>query len=139
MLFNRHLFIIMFSVFFIGVIFWWQKPAATVSAMAGGEYYANPYSLVNTYWKRLDYRQFNLAEDMIAGSASQEHNRLQKKLTDNPLLSIQKVEIHNTLEKNILAVKITIGSVIDKKEEINYLISAGQSDRGLIITSLVIQ
>ena len=119
MLFNRHFFIIVFSVLFIGMIFWWQKPEAAASAMSRGEYTFNSYSLVKNYWKRLDYRQFELASEMTTLKAS-----------------IQKVSIELTTKKNIFLAKITLGSVIDKKQENDYLVNVEQTEKGWLITSI---
>jgi len=136
MLFNRHFFIICFSVFLIGVIFWWQKPVGAVSAMSGGEVRTNPYHTVKNYWKRLDYRQFDFAREMVAATAILEHQQLEKILQDNPLLSIQKVDINNTQDNSIFNVKITSGSVIDTQKEVLYQIGVGQSDQKFMITSI---
>ncbi len=137
MLLNRHFFIMAFSIFFIGVIFWWQNPVASVSAMAGGESYTDPYVMVKTYCKRLDYRQFDLAREMVAPTALPEHRMLEKELKETPFLSIQKVDINNA-HKDKLWLKLTTGSVIDQRKEVNYVISFGQSERGLLITSIKI-
>jgi hypothetical protein len=136
MLFNRRFFIIVFSVLFIGMIFWWQKPEAAASAMSRGEYTFNSYSLVKNYWKRLDYRQFELASEMTTLKARRDHVDLEKLLTEKPLLSIQKVSIELTTKKNIFLAKITLGSVIDKKQENDYLVNVEQTEKGWLITSI---
>ncbi|RNC29734.1 MAG: hypothetical protein AWM53_00351 [Candidatus Dichloromethanomonas elyunquensis] len=136
MLMNRHFFIILFSIFFIGVIFWWQKPVTAVSAMAGADYHGDPYQMIKSYWRRMDYRQFNLTREMISDTALERHYQIQKNLTDNPLLSIRNVDIEATMEKNTLLARVTSGSVIDPKTEVSYLMHVGESPQGFLITSI---
>lgn len=136
MLFNRHFFIIVFSIFLIGIIFWWQSPDTAISAMAKGEYIANPYNTVKNYWKRLDYRQFDLAFEMTSDTARADHINLVKLLTENSLLSIQKVEIEMGNEPNLFVVKTSYGSIINPKKEINYLINLEKAQEGWLITSI---
>lgn len=136
MLFNRHFFIIGFSVLFIGMIFWWQSPQTTVSAMAGGEYTSSPYSIVKNYWEKMDYRQFELALEMTALPAGEDHTAIEKLLTNNPFLSIQKTNIEGTPEENTFLVKITLGSVMDQKQEVDYLVRVERAQKGWLITSL---
>lgn len=136
MLFNRHLFVIVFSIFFIGVIVWWQNPSAAVSAMASGDYSSNPYSTVKNYWKRLDYRQFDLALEMIGESAKNDHAALQRQLSANPFLSIQKLEIADTPLEHTFEVKTVMGSVIDPKTESTYIVNVDHSDKGWVIASI---
>lgn len=136
MLFNRHFIIIVFSISFIGMIFWWQKPDTAVSAMARAEYNSNPYSIVKNYWKRLDYRQFELALEMTEVKASRDHAKIERLLTENPLLSIQKTIIQVTPEENTFMVKTTFGSLVNEKQEINYLVRVEQTKKGWLISSI---
>ncbi|NLI93646.1 MAG: hypothetical protein GX434_16075 [Peptococcaceae bacterium] len=136
MLMNRHFFMILFSIFFIGIIFWWQKPVAAVSAMAGMNDYADPYQVVKNYWTKMDYRQFDLTREMVTDSALEQHYKIQKVLMDHPLLSIRNVEIEATMQNNTLLARVTSGSVIDQKNEASYLMSVGKSSQGFRITSI---
>lgn len=136
MFLNRHLVILLFSVLFIGVIFWWEEPETAVSAMARGEYTSNPYSIVKNYWKRLDYRQFDLALEMTDESARKDHAKIQQMLTENPFLSIQKTNIQVTSEKDTFLVENTLGSSIDQRKEINYVVKVEQTSGGWRISSL---
>ncbi|HHV64742.1 MAG TPA: hypothetical protein GXX46_06700 [Peptococcaceae bacterium] len=136
MLFNRHLIIFAFSVLFLGIIFWWQKPEVTVSAMARGEYISNPYSIVKNYWKRMDYRQLDLASGMTALEAQAEHATLANLFKTNPFLSIQKTTIETTPTENTFLVKLILGSVIDEKKETNYLVKVEPINGEWLITSI---
>lgn len=136
MLFSRHLTIIVFSVFFIGAIIWWQEPETAVSAMARGEYNTNPYSIVKNYWQRMDHRQFELALEMTGPEARNDHLAIQEQLSANPFLSIQKINIELTSEQNMFLVETTLGSSIDEKKRIAYLVLVEQAPGGWKITSL---
>jgi hypothetical protein len=136
MLMNRHFFVVIFSIFFIGVIFWWQKPVTAVSAMAGAGYQTDPYQIVKSYWTKMDYRQFDLSRKMVAATALAQHDQLQKELTDNPFLSIQKVVIENAPAGNACLAKVTTGSAIDPQKEVDYLMNVGKTANGTLITSI---
>jgi hypothetical protein len=136
MFLNRHFFVIVFSVLFIGIILWWQNPETAALAMSRGEYNSNSYNVIKNYWKRLDYRQFELASEMITQNARKDHADLENLLTQNSLLSIQKVGIELTSKENEFLVKATLGSVIDQKQEINYLVNVEQTEKGWLITSI---
>lgn len=138
MLFNRHLVIIMFSVLFIGVVFWWQNPSVAITAMSKSDYAWNSYTAVKNYWKRIDDRQFDLAKGLVAQQAIEEHNAIQNRLKENPLLRIQKVEIESALEAHTYSCKVTIGSIIDSRQEHTYLTNVDKSDKGWVITSIKI-
>ena len=138
MLFNRHLFIITFSVFFIGVIFWWQNPNIAVTAMTKGDFAWNSYTAVKSYWTRLDNRQFDLARALISEDAVEAHTVIEERLDENPFLSIQRLQILNTSEADRYVCKVTMGSAIDEKEEQAYYIDVQASEKGWIISSIQI-
>lgn len=136
MLFNRHFIIMSLSIFLIGVIFWWQNPSVTITAMSQSDYSWNSYTAVKSYWKRMDNRQYDLARALVTEEAIDGHNAIQDKLKESPLLSIQKVEIENTQEADTYICNVRLGSVIDDREEGTYLINVQTSDKGWFITSL---
>ena len=138
MLFNRHLFIITFSIFFIGVIFWWQNPNIAVTAMTKSDFAWNSYTAVKSYWTRLDNRQFDLARALISEDAVEAHNGIEGRLDENPFLSIQKLEILKTSEAHKYICVVTTGSVIEAKEEKTYYIDVQASEKGWIISSIQI-
>lgn len=136
MLFNRHFIIMSLSIFLIGVIFWWQNPTVAITAMSQSDYSWNSYTAVKSYWKRMDNRQFDLARELVTEEAVDDHNAIQQKLMASPLLSIQKVEINNTQEADTYICNVSSGSVIDNREEGEYLINVQTSDKGWFITSI---
>lgn len=136
MLFNRHLFIITFSIFFIGVIFWWQNPNIAVTAMTKGDFAWNSYTAVKSYWTRLDNRQFDLAEALITPEAAEAHNSLQARFDEDPFLSIQKIEVENTYKADSFICKVTMGSVIEDRKEHTYSIDVNASEKGWRISSI---
>jgi len=138
MLFNRHFTIIVLSILFIGVVFWWQKPDTTVSAMAGGEYSSNSYIVVKNYFKKMDYRQFDLAAGMTTVNSEQETADLKKMLNDNPFLSIQKITVMNTDENTFIA-EIVLGSSIDEQQTVSYQIDVISTENGWLINSIKAQ
>ncbi len=135
MLLSRHFVIMVVSVVCIGAVFWWQRPDTAVSAMAGGQYSSNSYSVVKNYFKRMDYRQFDLTEKMTAATAKEESAALQKQLEDNPFLSIQSVDIKN-INNNTFLVKIYLGSAIDEKRQITYEVKVISNEEGYLITNI---
>jgi len=136
MLLNRHFFILVCSIFFIGVIVWWQNPDTAVSAMANGQSYANPNAVIEEYWEKLDYRQFDLASALISRQAEATNSILQQMFRDNPFLSVQNVEIQNTSAQNSYFVEITTGSSIDQRKVLAYQITVEQQDNGLKIVEI---
>jgi len=136
MLLNRHFFILVCSVFFIGVIVWWQNPNTAVSAIANGQSYANPKAVIEDYWEKLDYRQFDLASALASGQAEATNSILQQMFQDNPFLSVQNVEIQNTSAQNSYLVEITTGSSIDQRKVLTYQIIVEQQDDGLKIVEM---
>lgn len=133
---NRHFFILTFCVVFIGILFWWQTPAATVTAMAKGESIAKPYNIVKNYWNKLDYRQFHLAEELTAKGAQGDHASMEKIFTENPLLSLQKIDIELTPEHNTFLVKTSYGSLITHKQECNYAVKVDLIEGKYLISSI---
>ncbi|RJE46739.1 MULTISPECIES: hypothetical protein [unclassified Dehalobacter] len=136
MLLNRHFFILVCSIFFIGIIVWWQNPDTAVSAMANGQSYANPNAVIEEYWEKLDYRQFDLASALASGQAEATNSILQQMFRDNPFLSVQNVEIQNTSAQNSYFVEITTGSSIDQRKVLAYQITVEQQDNGLKIVEM---
>ena len=136
MLLNRHFYFLILSVFFIGIIFSWQTPGNSVSAMVKGEQSSNPYAVVKNYWKRMDYRQFDLASELLSEKANKEHVYLEKVLTDNPFLSIQRVDCETGLNQDEMIVTVLYGSTIDQKQQINYLFKFKYSEGRWLISSL---
>jgi hypothetical protein len=136
MLLNRHFFILVCSIFFIGVIVWWQNPDTAVSAMANGQSYANPKAVIEEYWEKLDYRQFDLASALTSRQAEATNNILQQMFQDNPFLSVQNVEIQNTSAQNSYFVEITTGSSIDQRKVLTYQITVEQQDNVLKIVEM---
>ena len=136
MLFNRHFYFLILSVFFIGIIFWWQTPENAVSAMVKGDQSSNPYTVVGNYWKRMDYRQFDLALEMMSENAKNEHVYLEEILTANPFLSIQSVICDTELKQNEMIVKIIFGSAIDEKKQANYAFKLERIDGDWLISSI---
>ncbi len=136
MLFNRHFIIMSLSIFLIGVIFWWQNPSVAITAMSQSDYSWNSYTAVKSYWKRMENRQFDLARELVTQEAIDDHNTIQQKINESTLLSIQKVEINNTQETDTYICKVRLGSVIDDREDIKYLISVQTSGKGWFISSL---
>lgn len=136
MLFNRHFIIMSLSIFLIGVIFWWQNPSVAITAMSQSDYSWNSYTAVKSYWKRMDNRQFDLARELVIKEAMDDHNAIQQKFNVSPLLSIQKVEIENTQEANTYICNLRLGSVIDEREEVTYLLNVQVLEKGWFITSL---
>jgi hypothetical protein len=135
MFLNRHLYILLLSIAFIGIVVWSQRPANVVTAMAGGDCSHNSCDIVKQYFQRMDYRQFDSARKMLAQNAPEDVRQLEKTLADNPFLSIQKIEIQPA-DDGSLFVKITYGSAIDPRETVNYRVEVSQADSGLLITSL---
>jgi hypothetical protein len=104
--------------------------------MARGEYISNPYSVVKNYWKRMDYRQLDLASGMTALEAKDNHAIMAKLLTENPFLSIQKTVIENTSDENTFLVKLVLGSVIDEKQELDFVVRLEAINGEWLITSM---
>lgn len=139
MLYSRNLIFIILSLMFIGAIVWWQNPQTAISAMAHGNYSPNSYSTVKNYFKYMDLRQFDLAQDLIADEARNEHKEIEAKLSGNPFLSIQKVQINNIPEEeNLFYVQVFYGSVVEGKQVINYRIKVGSTEKGRVITSMTV-
>ncbi len=136
MLFNRHFIIMSLSIFLIGVIFWWQNPSVAITAISQSDYSWNSYAAVKSYWKRMENRQFDLARSLVTKEAMDDHNAIQQKFNESPLLSIQKVEIENTQEDDTYICNVRLGSVIDDKEEGAYLLNVQILDKGWFITSI---
>ena len=138
MLFNRHLVIMAFSILFIGVIFWWQNPTVAITAMSKSDYAWSSYAAVKSYWKRVEDKQFDLAKGLVGEGAVNEHYDIEERLSENPLVSIQRVMIESTNDAHTYISKVNIGSVIDNREERTYLVNVEASEKGWIITSLKI-
>ncbi|KUO67008.1 MAG: hypothetical protein APF84_17605 [Gracilibacter sp. BRH_c7a] len=136
MLFNRHLIIMSLSILLIGVIFWWQNPTVAITAMSQSDYAWNSYTAVKSYWKRMDNRQFDLAKSLVTEEAIEDHNIIQNKLNESQLLSIQRIEIKYAQETDTYLCDVTLGSVIDDREEGTYLVNVHPSDNGWSITSI---
>lgn len=136
MLYSRNLFFIIISMLFIGAIVWWQNPQTAVSAMANSNYSQNSYSTVKNYFKYLDLRQFDMAQGLIADNITSEHMDIESELSNNPFLSIQKVQIDQISEENSFNVRVFYGSVVEGKKVINYRINVDFTERGWVITSL---
>lgn len=136
MFFNRHFFIMIFSLFFMGAIVWWQAPNTAVSAFSETDFASNPYTIVKSFWKMVDLRQFDLAEALVEDKNNTEIKRLKQILNDNPLLSLQKMEIIQNDEYNNFLVNLTWDSVISEKKEMRYFLQLRKSKNGWIIHSI---
>lgn len=136
MLFNRHLIILVFSVFFIGVIVWWQKPDTAVFAMANGDDAVHADTIIKNYWERLDYRQMNLADAMTAETALGEHETLAKMFEENPFLSVQDYQIEKTAMPSVYVVTVSLGSAIDKRQEHTYQMQIEKWNNKWMITGI---
>jgi len=133
---NRHFYFLILSVFFIGIIFWWQTPESSISAMVEGKQNSHPLAVVKDYWKRMDYRQFDLASTLVTETAKKEHAYLEKVLTENPFLSIQRITCEAGSNQNEVPVKILFGSAIDEGKQINYLFELELREGRWLITSI---
>jgi len=84
----------------------------------------------------MDNRQFDLAKSLVTEEAIEDHNIIQNKLNESQLLSIQRIEIKYAQETDTYLCDVTLGSVIDDREEGTYLVNVHPSDNGWSITSI---
>jgi len=136
MLFNRYFFIFVFSILFLGVVFWWQSPGTAVSAMATGENKSDSYGVVKTFFQRIDYRQFDLADNLTTLAAKKDIADLEKRLRENPFLSIQRIYIEQGGAANSYIVTLSLGSSIDEKQTVQYAVQVQPTEKGMCLTSV---
>lgn len=132
---SRHFTIMALCLIFIALLFWWQQPEKAVSAMANTSYSVDAYSLVKNYFNKIDYRQFDLAADMIAPSARKESLELERTLKHNPFLSIQTIDVKRLNEEEFL-VSLVLGTTRKEKRFLNYELMVSRTEEGYLITSL---
>ena len=136
-MFNRHFIILFFCVVFIGTIVWWQKPDSAIVAITQGKCISSPQTTIETFYKRMDTRQFDLAKELIAMEGNNnEVESLIRLLDNNPYISIQNINIKNTNLPNKFIIDLTLNSIISSKSQLVYETQVDQINNEWYIISL---
>jgi len=118
---------------------WWYTPERIIGVMANPHMAFTPRATVHIFWNLLDSRQVELAQELIDienANNLAEFERWKQTLTQNPLLTLSKLEFIESEHPGSLIVRVTWRSSL--KEEINetYLFNLAERDTGWVIKSM---
>ncbi|MEL1135851.1 hypothetical protein AAC978_11760 [Desulfitobacterium sp. THU1] len=118
----------------IGIVSW-KSPQAVMVALTEPQYADSPRVAVQRFWGYLDTRQLELAEQLVLAKdlnpfGQQEVELWKKQVTNNPLISLKKLEFANSLDPNIVMVSVEWSSPVKDKILETYLMETRSTAEG---------
>lgn len=113
----------------------WKSPQTVMVALTQPEYAESPRAAIQRFWGYLDTRQLELAEQLLL---TKELNPLGQKefelwkgqVTNNPLISLKKMELADSPQPNILMVNVEWSSPIKEKIVDTYVMETKSTSEG---------
>jgi len=137
---SRHLWLIALALACLIGVLAWASPEHVLSALADPHYADSPQSAVRLFWKFLDERELKLAADLIAPDAdsgsAQELAALRQLVYQDPLLSLQRVEILDGEKPHSLAARVFWHSPVKPLEPFAYSFELEQTSGGWRIRAI---
>ncbi|MGE4273199.1 MAG: hypothetical protein AB7E31_10060 [Desulfitobacterium sp.] len=118
----------------IGIVSW-KSPQAVMVALTEPQYADSPRVAVQRFWGYLDTRQLELAERLVLAKdlnpfGQQEVELWKKQVTNNPLISLKKLEFANSLDPNIIMVSVEWSSSVKDRILETYLMETRSTAEG---------
>jgi len=139
---SRYVWLLGISLFCLVTLIVLKSPQAVISTLADPQYGSYPRTTIQQFWKFMDLRQTNLAQDLVIleqGSADErEFKNWVSMLNKDPMLSLQKVEFMNPEVDGSQAVIVRVSfiSSIQKVQQAMLSMSLKQTDKGWRIQGL---
>lgn len=133
---SRYVWLLGITLLCMAGIMAWKSPQAVMVALTEPVYADSSQSAVQRFWGFLDTRQLDLAEKMLAQDlqplGKHEYEVWQKRVLNNPLLSLKKVEIIKNSQENddVNLVNVEWTSPLKEKIVETYLIETLPTEEG---------
>lgn len=135
---SRHVWLLAITLLCMAGILAWKSPQAVMVALREPVYADSSQTSIQRFWGYLDTRQLDLAEKMLASElqplGKHEYEVWQKRVLNNPLLSLRKVEFLKTDNSqgngNLSLVNVEWTSSLKEKIVETYIIETLPTDEG---------
>ena len=133
---SRYVWLLGISLFCLVTIIVLKTPQAVISTLADPQYGSSPQTTIHQFWKLMDLRQTNLAQDLMISAQGSPGDRefkvWESRLNKDPMLSLQKVEFMNSeLDgSQAIIVRVSWTSSIQEVQQVMFSMSLKQTEKG---------
>ena len=129
---SRYVWLLGLSLICLVTIIVLKTPQAVISTLADPQYGSSPQTTIQQFWKLMDLRQANLAQDLLVSAQDGEFKVWESRLNKDPMLSLQKVEFMNSeLDgSQAIIVRVSWTSSIQKVQQVMFSMSLKQTEKG---------
>lgn len=133
---SRHVWLIGISLLCMVTLVVLKTPQTVISTLADPQYGKSPRTTIQQFWKLMDLRQSNLADDLlILEPGSEDENEFKawvSILKNDPMLSLQKVEFMNSNSDGSQAIIVRVSwiSSVQKVQHAMFSMSLTQRENG---------
>lgn len=139
---SRYVWLLGLSLFCMMTIFVLKTPQKVISTLAEPQYGSSAKTTIQQFWRLMDLRQTNLAQDLLIlpkGSSDESEFKLwESQMNDDPMLSLQKVEFLNPEmdSAETFIVRVLWTSPVQDVQTVLFSMNLTQTEKGWKIQGL---